>query len=385
MSNVEWIFWMMLLLGIYPYVIYPLLASVVGALRRNAVHSSDEFLPPITVVTAAYNEAQHIGATLRNKLEQRYPPELLSFIVVSDASDDGTDSLVAAVAASDPRVRLIRQGSRQGKTMALNRAFAEAGGEIVVVADANSIYRPDALRMLASNFADPRVGYATGRMIYVDHLGSLVGDGCSAFMRYENALRATETRIGSIVGVDGGVDAVRRSLFRPMRADQLPDFVLPLDVVEQGYRVVFEPRALLTEETLSTNASEYRMRVRVALRAFWALWDKRGLLNPLRTGVFAWQLASHKLIRYLSFLPLAIAVGLNVYLLPQGGIYVAGAVLVSLYGLLLLSSLKGPRWLGQSAFGRYCFYFFLLNWASAVACVRFLRGQKQVLWQPRTG
>ncbi len=128
-------------------------------------------------------------------------------------------------------------------------------------------------------------------MRYVDPQGSLVGDGCTAYMRYENALRALETLTGSIVGVDGGVDAVRRTLYQPMHPEQLPDLVLPLCVVEQGYRVVFAPDAILEEETLSTPSAEYHMRVRVALRAFWALRDKRGLLNPLRYPLFSWQLA----------------------------------------------------------------------------------------------
>jgi len=184
-------------------------------------------------------------------------------------------------------------------------------------ADANSLYRPDAIAKLVRNFADPQVGYVTGSMRYVSADGSMVGDGCSAYMRYENALRLAETRLGSIVGVDGGVDAIRRNLYQPMRADQLPDFVAPLSVAEQGFRVIYEPDAVLTEETLSVQSQEYRMRVRVALRAFWALWDKRTLLNPFRFGLYAWQLWSHKLLRYLSFVPLAAAMALNWVLLPQ--------------------------------------------------------------------
>jgi cellulose synthase/poly-beta-1,6-N-acetylglucosamine synthase-like glycosyltransferase len=289
------------------------------------------------------------------------------------------------IVVSSGRVRLLRQQPRQGKTAGLNLAMREARGEIIVFADANSIYRPDAIAKLARNFADPKVGYVTGKMVYVNPDGSLVGDGCSAFMRYENALRAAETRIGSIVGVDGGVDSVRKQLYRPMRADQLPDFVLPLTVVEQGYRVVYEPEAILTEETLTTQSSEYRMRVRVALRALWALWDKRGLLNPFKTGLFAWQLGSHKLLRYLSFVPLAAAVVLNWLLLSHGPLYLVTAALQVVFLLFVLAAFVGPRALGQSALGRYCFYFALLNWASAVAFLRFIRGQKQVLWQPRTG
>src|SRR6185295_927187 len=122
-------------------------------------------------------------------------------LVVSDASEDGTDEVVTRLAREDGRVRLLRQEPRQGKTSGLNLAMSHANGEIIVFADANSMYRPDAIRMLVRNFADPAVGYVTGRMLYVNPDQSLVGDGCSAYMRYENRLRAIETRIGSIVGV----------------------------------------------------------------------------------------------------------------------------------------------------------------------------------------
>src|SRR3569832_175895 len=224
--------WLLLFLGFYPYVIYPVLIWLYGHSVNRRIARDESFHPRLTVVTAAFNEAQHIEATVRNKLAESYPRELLEIIVVSDGSADATDAIVQRIAAEDGRVRLLRQQPRQGKTAALNRALAEARGEIVVFADANSIYRHGSLLAIVRNFADPRVGYVTGRMQYVSPDGSVVGDGCSAYMRYENALRAAETRAGSIVGADGGVDAVRAYLYRPMRADQLPDFVLPLSVVE---------------------------------------------------------------------------------------------------------------------------------------------------------
>lgn len=378
-------FWALVVVGLYPYLIYPVLVALLGRVFDRAVRRDDAHLPTVTVITAAFNERAHIGATVENKLCQDYPAELLDVIVVSDCSSDGTDDIVRGIAARDPRVRLLRNETRAGKTSGLNLAIPQARGEIVVFADANSIYRPDAIRKLVRNFADARVGYVTGNMLYVNADGSLVGDGCSAYMRYENALRLAETRLGSIVGVDGGVDAIRRSLYKPMRPDQLPDFVSPLNVAEQGFRVIYEPAAVLTEDALNEGSKEYRMRVRVALRAFWALWDKRALLNPFRFGLFAWQLWSHKLLRYLSFLPLAVAMAINWLLLPRGGVYLIAAIGQVVFVLLCLAAVSGARSLGQISVIRYCFYFFLLNWASAVAFWRFLRGQKQVLWQPRVG
>lgn len=378
----ERIFWVCLFVGLYPYAMYPLCVAFLKAIRPRAVHSGP-ITPSVTVVISAHNEAPYIEATVRNKLAQDYPPSLLDVMVASDASGDGTDEVLSQLVRQEPRVTFFRQEPRGGKTAALNALVQRARGVIIVFADANSMYGPDAVRYLVAPFADPTVGYATGRMVYVDAQGSLVGDGCSAYMRYENRLRACESAIGSVVGVDGGVDAVRRSLYVPMRPDQLPDFVLPLAVVEQGQRVVFAPEAVLKEEALASESAEFRMRVRVGLRALWALWDKRALLNPLRFPLFSWQLASHKLLRYLSVLPLALASMLNWMLLSRGWEYEILASCQACVLVLGMLARRGP--LRRVAVARYCYYFVLLNLSSAVALFRFLRGEKQVVWQPRIG
>ncbi len=384
MTLAEVWFWTCLGVGLYPYLLYPLAVALLRLVRPRPVRGG-AITPRVTVVISAYNEASHIEATVRNKLAQDYPTALLDVMVASDGSTDDTDGLLRGLAHAESRVSYFRQQPRNGKTAALNALVARATGEIVVFADANSMFRPDTVRKLVAAFADPEVGYATGCMLYVDPHGSLVGDGCTAYMRYENVLRSLETLAGSIVGVDGGVDAIRRSLYQPMRADQLPDLVLPLNVVEQGRRVVFVPDAVLEEETLISEAAEYRMRVRVALRAFWALRDKRALLNPLRYPLFSWQLLSHKLLRYMSFLPLAAAAVLNWLLVGRGWIYDALAALQCCAAVLALLAACGPVRLRSFGLARYSYYFLLLNWTSAVAFARFLRGEKQVLWQPRTG
>jgi cellulose synthase/poly-beta-1,6-N-acetylglucosamine synthase-like glycosyltransferase len=378
------LFWICLVVGLYPYVGYPLCIALLKAIRPRPIRRA-AVTPSVTVVISAYNEASHIAATVRNKLAQDYPEAMLDVMVVSDGSTDGTDDVLRQLAGQELRVSCLRQEPRTGKTAALNAVVALARGELIVFADANSMYRADTVRRLVEVFADPEVGYASGRMLYVDPRGSLVGDGCTAYMRYENALRRYESAVGSMVGADGAVDAIRCALYRPMRSDQLPDFVLPLSVVEQGYRVVYVPQAVLEEETLTNESAEYRMRVRVALRALWAIWDKRTLLNPLRYPLFSWQLASHKLLRYLSFAPLAVAAICSWLLVPEGWPYLAVTSGQGLAAVLALAATLGPKRLRAFPVTRYCYYFVLLNWASAVAFGRFIRGDKQAVWQPRTG
>lgn len=378
-------FWLCLGLVIYVYAGYPACAFLLALILRRDVRRAD-IEPRVAVITSAFNEEREIERTVLNKLSQDYPADRLEVIVISDGSTDRTDEIVRALAAgSAGRLRLLRQEPRQGKTQALNMAMRHAAADIVVFADANSIYAPTTVRSLVRNFSDPSVGYATGRMAYTNPAGTAVGEGSGSYMSYENLLRKLETRLGSIVGVDGGVDAIRRELYAPMRADQLPDFVLPLTVVERGKRVVYDPDAVVYEPALSDATEEFRMRVRVSLRALWALHDMRSLLNPLRYPLFAWQLISHKLLRYLAFLPLAGLLVFNALLFVQHGSYGEFLILqIAAYALAAIGYLFRRSGTGMSKL-LVPYYFVVLNVACVVAFWKFLGGQKMVVWNPRKG
>ncbi|MBY6032525.1 glycosyltransferase family 2 protein [Marinobacter daepoensis] len=381
------VFWVSFLLLAYIYFGYPVLIKLLAGVGAAPVKKDSNYQPKVSILVAAYNEAKDIEATLRNKLALDYPMDQLEILVVSDESDDGTDEIVQSIAhdASCP-VKLFRQVPRQGKTAGLNLLKQHAEGDILAFSDANSEWDSRALTALVSNFNDPSVGYVTGKMVYVNPEGALIGDGCSAYMKYENWLRAQETQVGSVVGVDGGIDAMRKELHTELRADQLPDFVQPLKVVEQGYRVVYEPEALLKEEALSDGGSEFSMRVRVSLRALWALKDMKQLMNPANYPRFAWQLISHKLLRYAAFAPMVTLAFAALYLAPAKGLYALAAIG---YALFLYFAWAGyqKESQGQSLSIVYAlpYYFVLLNLASFKAFVAFSKGEKKVVWNPRKG
>ncbi|RMF19224.1 MAG: glycosyltransferase family 2 protein [Gammaproteobacteria bacterium] len=381
------VFWVSVSWVLGVYLGYPLLLKALATIRTKPVRKqaqTDEALPFVSILIAAYNEEDVIEATLRNKLSQAYPKDKLEILVVSDESTDRTDEIVQRVSAeSDIPVRLFRQSPRQGKTAGLNLLVPHAQGDILVFSDANSHYAPDAVRTLVQNFADPEVGYVTGKMVYTHPDGSLVGDGCSAYMRYENRLRELETLTGSIVGVDGGIDAMRKALYTELRPDQLPDFVQPLHVVDKGYRVIYEPGAILKEAALGEETREFRMRVRVSLRAMWALRDMAHLLNPLVSGGYSYRLWFHKVLRYLVFIPMALAFLASLLLstVSMGWLVIFA---LQLFGYLLAYA-GTDGYFASARPVRFLSYFVLINAACAVAFWRFLKGEKQVIWQPRSG
>ncbi len=375
------LFWISVAGILGAYAGYPAILILVSVFFGRRVRKSDE-CPSVSILIAAHNEEASIAATIRNKLALDYPGSLIEIIVISDGSTDRTEEIVRGFGARG--VHLLVQETRQGKTAGLNRAVTASRGDILIFSDANSMYDKDVVTRLVANFSDASVGYVTGKMVYVDQTGSLIGSGCSAYMRYENVLRDLETRVGSVVGVDGGVDAIRRSLYEPMRADLLPDFILPLRVVQKGFRVVYEPGALLMESTLTETSDEIRMRVRVILRSFHALWYMRALFNPLKTGLFSFQLFAHKVLRYLVGVLQITAILANAALVGASPSY---AVLFGLQALFYALAAAGFVFRKKNVTGllRYPYYLCLLNGAALVALWKFFKGESITVWKPRKG
>lgn len=374
------VFWLAVLLAIYPYVLYPLVVFLIGAVRPRKVERA-AYLPRVTVLIPAYNEADCIAATVQNKLDQDYPADRLEIIVVSDGSSDGTDEIVKGY--SDRGVRLLRREGREGKAAALNEAIRHASGEIVVFSDANSVFGTDAIRLAVENFADPRVGYLTGQLRFIAQDDSMSGG--SAYIRYENMVRTLETRAGSIIGVNGGVDAIRRGLYVDIPRTLITDFVLPLHVLASGYRVIFDPRVTSSENANEELGSEFRMRVRVALRALHGLSYMRRLFNPIRYPLVSFCLTSHKFLRYLGFIFLPLALIANAVLAVDDGFYrVLLAAQVLAYLLALVGLLKRLP-VVLRAITVVPSYYLMSNLAFSLAALKYLRGETMAVWRPRAG
>lgn len=370
-------FWILLALVVYVYAGYPLLLWVLRAARGPRPVAVADAEPPVTLVISAYNEEAVIGPKLDNSLALDYPRNRLQVMVVSDACEDRTDDIVRSYA--DRGVTLLAMAERGGKTLGLNAAVAAASGEIIVFSDANAMYGRDVIRQLVRNFADPAVGAAVGESTYVDpEVESERSEGL--YWRYETAIKRLESAVGSVVGGDGAIYAVRRALYEPMRADALSDFVNPLQVVRGGHRCVYEPAARSYERAADDFGKEFRRKVRIVNRAWRALWRLRELLNPLRHGLFAWQLLSHKLLRWLVPVQLVGLFAVNVAIAGEGGVYaLALAGQVAFYGLAAAGYLLRRR-PAIPAVLSVPYYFCLVNVASALGILDAFRGRTYTTW-----
>jgi cellulose synthase/poly-beta-1,6-N-acetylglucosamine synthase-like glycosyltransferase len=371
------LFWTMAGLLLYVYVGYPLLLVAIRMVGGARPVTKGDGRPPATLVVSAYNEAEVIGEKLANCLALDYPADRLQVLVVSDASTDGTDDIVRA--SRDPRVSLLRIPVRSGKTLGLNEAIRAAQGQIVVFSDANAIYGPDALAALVRNFSDPTVGAVVGESTYArSDAGADKHE--SLYWRYEVLIKRLESALGSVVGGDGAIYAIRKSLYRPMRADALSDFVNPMQIVLGGHRCVYESEARSIERGAGDFGREFRRKVRIVNRAWRATMSLKALLNPVRFGLFSLELISHKVLRWLVPLFLLLALVTNIAAVERGRIYVAIlAAQLILYGLALLGyALRDCERLPNIL--AVPFYFVMVNLASARGIIEAYLGKTYTTW-----
>ncbi len=371
------IFWTGLAALLYIYIGYPLVVYLVGLIRPLEVKKGD-FTSKITILITAYNEENAIRAKIENTLGIDYPKENLEILVASDGSTDKTDELVKEYASQG--VKLFRQEGRMGKTFTQNKAVEQATGEIILFSDATTAYEKDVLRVMLPNFADESVGCVAGKLIYVDDSKSGVGKGAKSYWNYETFLKIGESRACSLIGASGCLYAVRRSAYQEMYPEACSDFLICTIVYKQNLRSVYEPNAICTEETNRQTGKELLMRVRVISQTFTDLWRNREMLNPFRSGFYAIELISHKVLRYSVPFFLLLLVASSIILSLQSGFFqIVLAIQAGFYVIAFLAWLleKGGKSPGILAIP---LYFVLANLASLIGFYKFLRGERYARW-----
>lgn len=368
----------------FVYLGYPLLIALIGLLRDYRPPSVVDTLPSLTLLIPAHNEAAVIAAKLENTLGLDYPAALFEVVVISDASSDGTDDIVAGFARRDDRVRLIRQEPQAGKVAALERGLAESSGEIICFSDANSAYDREAPRRLAAAFADPEVGCACGRLILsgTDQSGTAGGEGL--YWRYEDFVKAAESRSGTMLMGAGTIYAARRELIPRVPPHRADDSIVPLTIAASGRRVVWVPGAIARERTASAAAEEFRRKVRMISHDFGGYFYLKGCWKSPGVGL---RLLFHKLLRWLVPVFYLAALGLAVPGALNGSLpmVVASSVLGGglLWGVAAWWAMRGG-WRPRSLLGRLAAlpgHFVMVNAAALAGIWRSLTVGSPATWK----
>lgn len=298
----------------YTYAGYPLLLWMGAQVGLRPVHRGS-ILPEVSVILAIHNEEKLIAEKCRNLLAQEYPQNRLQIVVVSDGSTDGSVEQVRSL--QDPRIRLVEYAPRRGKAWALNTGVAEATGGILVFVDVRQILTPDSIRRLVENFSDPEVGAVSGELQLLKE-DSEFGQAMGTYWNYEKWIRRTESGIDSLCGVTGCLWAMRKHLFSPLpEGIILDDVYLPMEVVRQGYRVVFDSRAIAYDRPSKDSEDEYQRKRRTLLGNYQLLRASRWILTA--EDRIRFQFVSHKVCRLL--VPFSLLILLFSSLLLEGPIF----------------------------------------------------------------
>ena len=317
----EAIFWTAAGLIAYTHVGYPLLLWLLTRFRRGreagagGAAAAAGNLPTVSMIVPAHDEEVVIAAKVANVLALDYPRERLELIVASDGSDDAT-----AQRAREAGADRVLELPRRGKVPALNVGAAAAGGEVLAFSDANSFWQRDALGRLVEALAEPGVGYACGELRLVDEGG---GNLEGLYWRYELAVRALESRLAGITAGNGAIYAVRRDAYIALPAAASHDLSFPFELAKRGLRSHYVPAAVAVERMVPTLEGELARKRRMMI----GLWDivvREGMLSPRGYGpLYAFEIGSHRLLRYLTPLLHLVVLGANVALLGHGWIYTA--------------------------------------------------------------
>lgn len=370
----------------YAYFGYALLLKLMR--RDQEVRlPAGEFTPPLSVICAVYQGKETIRQKIENTFAGDYPADKLELVIVTDGSDDGTDEIVAAY--PDARVRLIRQQPRQGKTASQKKGITAASHEILVCTDLTTMLERGSLREIVRPLADDTIGLVSSEDIWVGPDGQPTAAAQGAYVKYEMWLRDRESAVSSIVSASGCFYAVRRQYFEPIPDYLIDDIVIPMTVVEHGARAIHRREARSLVPMIPKARNEFPRRARMTLGGINALWYKCHLLNPLRYGWYAIQLASHKLARWLvPFWMLAVLItstlAVMLHLQPVwlwGGILFAQIMfyLIALAGFLRRDHPATP------APVRLIYFLVSSNAALLLSWYYFFTSPKQTTWTQSRG
>jgi len=386
MDSATWIVILGLGVPAYAYLGYPALLFVMAAivqtardvyylLYRTERRTRTQALPDVSLLMAAYNEAGVIERTLANLMELDYPAEKLEILVGSDGSSDATAEL--ARRWSERGVRVLEFAERRGKMSVIADCAAEASADILVLTDANTLMRPDAVRNLVRHFDDPKVGAVCGELRLLSPEGKPVEEGL--YWRYEVTLKILENRLNAVLGANGAIYALRKSLFPNLPADLITDdFVIPMKVRAGGHRVVYDPEAVALEEAPASVASEFHRRMRIGAGNWQALSQCASLLLPWR-GFVAFAFWSHKVLRWATpfLLPAAFVANLPLAAVPFWRLVLA--LQTAFYATALLGHIL-PKLRLPTGPLRLPAYFVAINAALGAGLVRGLMRRQGAAW-----
>lgn len=376
---IVYIIFIISLLGIlHAYLGYPVSLYLLS-IHHTLVVKNQSFYPRVTFIITAYNEEAQIENKIRNTLALQYLKEALEILVVSDGSTDGTNAIVQNFAPQG--VKLLALETRAGKEHAQKRAIEIASGEVLVFSDVATFLEPSGLEQIVSNFADSSIGCVSSE----DRLQSKK-DGSSGedlYVKYEMWLRLLESKVSSLVGLSGSFFAARKEVFNDFSGDMQSDFRTVLNSIKLGLRGVSDPEAIGYYIDVCEGSKEFHRKIRTIIRGLAVFFNNTEFLNPFVYGLFAYQYFCHKLLRWsVPFLLISLFISNVILAISSQMMFVVLILHILFYASAVTGWLKPS--LKRMIFVKIPCYFSIVNISILIAWIRYLRGERIVMWQPTT-
>jgi cellulose synthase/poly-beta-1,6-N-acetylglucosamine synthase-like glycosyltransferase len=376
----------MLFTSFYAYLGYGVVIYILDGVKKIAFPGSRysfdaQYIPPVTLLIAAYNEADFIEEKIANCLALDYPKDKLTILFVTDGSDDGTPERVKKFEG----VQLLHEPSRLGKISAVNRAMQYVTTPIVIFCDANTLLNSDALLKMARHFSNPHVGCVAGeKKVITQEKDSASASGEGFYWKYESLLKKLDSSFNTVVGAAGELFALRTSLFKATEKNAIiEDFVISLRIAGQGYKVVYEPEAYALETSSANVKEELKRKIRICAGGIQSIVWLSYLLNPFRYGWLTFQYVSHRVLRW-SLVPLfmLLLIPVNAVLANRiGGVYALTLLCQVVFYTASLTGwfLENRKIKIKALFIPY--YFFIMNYAVFLGFIRYVKGSQSVIWE----
>lgn len=375
-------FYILLFIIIYTYLGYGFVIYFLVKVRGKRITNkaiSEEKLPEIVHLIAAYNEEDFIEKKIQNSFDQKYPEDKYQVWVVTDGSTDRTSEIVSKI----PGVRHFHETKRKGKIHAVNRVMPLIDSEITVFSDANTMLNQDAMRQLVQHYADETIGGVAGeKRIEIETHDEASSSGEGIYWKYESFLKKYDYYLYSVVGAAGELFSIRTNLYFEIPEDTLiEDFFLTLSIAKNGHRIAYEPKAIATEKSSTSVEEESKRKIRIAAGGLQAIWRLRALFNPFKYGWLSFQFVSHRALRWtITPLSLPLLLIINLFLLDHVFFKISLVLQILFYLMALVGwVLQHKKIRIKVLFVPY--YFVFMNFSVYLGFFRNLLGSQSVLWE----
>ncbi len=382
MNVIELLFLLAFGIILHSYLLYPLSMRCISFFVKKDYSSSRNF-PSVSVIISAYNEERVIEKTIKNFFSLQYPQEKLEVIIGSDGSTDSTNNIINKLHTDFPNLKPVLFNYRRGKKAVVNDLIPLAGGDILIFSDSNTIYQKYAIANLVKYYADSRIGGVCGRLELLSEVNCDKRNKEKVYWGYESWLKNVEGSLGTLIGANGGIYSIRKSLYvnMPENIPVVDDLFISLKVIEQGKDFIYSKDAVAREFVAPSLKWEYDRKVRIIPRSLETIKQVRSLLWG-KKFLISYGLWSHKIIRWFSPLIFILIFLINIFLLGHQNAFVLTFFFQVLFLFFVFAGYLLSRLNINIKFLQLCLYFFIINSALLKGMINFLFKKHQPIWQP---